>query len=394
MSQKGVVATPLMSRFQDLDAYAKTLDDFRTKTTSGAVLTVLSAVLIALLVSWEFASYLAVDIRPQMSVDPDRAQRMEIHINVTMHKIPCFMLGMHVMDVSGEEQMDTSHEIFKTRIDKWGKPLSTEREESLGQGTAHGGKDAKALIVTRDPNYCGSCYGAPSPNGNNCCNSCDEVQQAYLSKGWVIQDIDQIEQCVKEGVADRIKEQYSEGCNLHGTINVQRVSGNFHFAVGRTFVSASAHLHDLAPFLTKDFDFSHTVDRIAFGEDFSWLPPGPLDGTSRTAPKENANFQYFIKVVGTRAIYLNGTSKRSNQYAVTTHERKLDGQQVMPGLFFHYEISPLLITYTETRRNFFSFLTSVCAIIGGVFTVASILDAWIYRAEKAIREKRQLGKLS
>ena len=84
----------LFSRFSDLDAYAQTLDDFRTKTTSGAILTVASAILITLLVSWEFASYLTVENKPQMSVDPDRGQRMNININVTLHKIPCF--SMHI----------------------------------------------------------------------------------------------------------------------------------------------------------------------------------------------------------------------------------------------------------------------------------------------------------
>ena len=124
------------------------------------------------------------------------------------------------MDVSGEEQMDTSHEIFKTRVDMWGRPVHTEREPSLGAGTAHGGKEANALVAKADPNYCGPCYGAEPTNGSKCCNTCEEVQEAYMSKGWVIQDIEKIEQCVKEGVSEKIKEQYKEGCNLHGTINV------------------------------------------------------------------------------------------------------------------------------------------------------------------------------
>lgn len=36
---------------------------------------------------------------------------------------------------------------------------------------------------------------------------------------------------------------------------------------------------------------------------------------------------------------------------------------------------------TEERSTFLHFLTSVCAIVGGVFTVAGILDSLLYTGE-------------
>lgn len=49
---------------------------------------------------------------------------------------------------------------------------------------------------------------------------------------------------------------------------------------------------------------------------------------------------------------------------------------------------------SENRSSFLHFITSVCAIVGGVFTVSGIVDAFIYQGEKIIRKKLELGKLS
>jgi hypothetical protein len=50
------------------------------------------------------------------------------------------------------------------------------------------------------------------------------------------------------------------------------------------------------------------------------------------------------------------------------------------------------VKFTERRTSFFHFLTNVCAIVGGVFTVAGIIDAFVYHGQRAIRKKIDLGK--
>jgi hypothetical protein len=64
----------------------------------------------------------------------------------------------------------------------------------------------------------------------------------------------------------------------------------------------------------------------------------------------------------------------------------------LSGLFMSYEISPMVVRYVETKKSITHFLTSVCAIVGGIFTVAGLLDAFIYNAEKTWRRKVDLGK--
>ena len=52
------------------------------------------------------------------------------------------------------------------------------------------------------------------------------------------------------------------------------------------------------------------------------------------------------------------------------------------GIFFIYDISPIMVKFTEKHERITYFLTSLCAIVGGVFTTAGFVDAIIYRASK------------
>jgi hypothetical protein len=66
------------------------------------------------------------------------------------------------------------------------------------------------------------------------------------------------------------------------------------------------------------------------------------------------------------------------------------GSEAKPPLL----LLPLQVTVKQQKSEFLHFVTNVCAILGGVFTVAGILDAFIYHSEKAIRKKMELGKFN
>ncbi|KAJ2473474.1 ER-derived vesicles protein erv46, partial [Coemansia sp. RSA 2320] len=106
----------LAARFQSVDAYAKTLDDFSVKTLSGGILTVAAAALIAVLVCYEFAAFRRVDLRAEVVVDSERMEKMHINIDVTFPRAPCMLLGLDVMDASGEQQVSAFRHVAKTRL--------------------------------------------------------------------------------------------------------------------------------------------------------------------------------------------------------------------------------------------------------------------------------------
>lgn len=69
------------------------------------------------------------------------------------------------------------------------------------------------------------------------------------------------------------------------------------------------------------------------------------------------------------------------QFSVTEHFRSVSSRegQGLPGVFFFYELSPIMVKFTETRKSLPHFLTQLCAILGGVFTVAGMLDRLVRR---------------
>jgi hypothetical protein len=68
------------SRFTRLDAFAKTVEDARVRTTSGGVVTLASLLIIFWLVWGEWADYRRVVVLPELIVDKSRGI-MKMHQN-------------------------------------------------------------------------------------------------------------------------------------------------------------------------------------------------------------------------------------------------------------------------------------------------------------------------
>jgi endoplasmic reticulum-Golgi intermediate compartment protein 3 len=246
------------------------------------------------------------------------------------------------------------------------------------------------------PDYCGPCYGATAPSSAvkpGCCNSCDEVREAYAQASWAFGRGEGVEQCMREHYAERLDEQRHEGCRIEGGLRVNKVIGNFHLAPGRSFSNGNMHVHDLKNYWDTGsegltHDFTHTIHHLRFGPQlpaqimkklgtksvpFTNHHLNPLDGTDQKTDDPNFNFMYFVKVVPTSYLPI-GWEKRSlsltpdessslgalgqsadgsietHQYSVTSHKRSLaggddsaEGHQErlhskggIPGVFFSY----------------------------------------------------------
>ena len=250
-----------------------------------------------------------------------------------------------------------------------------------------------------DPTYCGGCYGAPSPPNakkQGCCNTCDEVREAYASVSWAFGRGENVEQCEREHYGERLDSQRQEGCRIEGGLRVNKVIGNFHIAPGRSFSNGNMHVHDLNNYFESPVEgghtFTHTVHHLRFGPQLpeqltkqlgskaaSWTNHhlNPLDETDQATNEPAYNYMYFVKVVSTSYLPLGWQSKdltgsqdeisheripigahgyggdgsiETHQYSVTSHKRSLTGgtdaqdghkerlhaRGGIPGVFFSY----------------------------------------------------------
>ncbi|XP_051147136.1 uncharacterized protein LOC127262479 [Andrographis paniculata] len=383
----------VFNRLRNLDAYPKINEDFYSRTLSGGLITLVSSIFIALLFISEFRLYLHTVTDTKLVVDTSRGGKLRINFDVSFPEVPCSLLSLDAMDISGERHLDIRHDIFKKRIDSHGNVIEV-RQDGIGAPKIerplqrHGGR------LEENEKYCGSCFGAEASD-DDCCNSCEEVREAYRKKGWGLTNPDLIDQCKREGFVQKVKEEEGEGCNIHGSLEVNKVAGNFHFATGKSFHQPSPFLLlDLLSLQTESYNITHKINKLSFGDSIPGIV-NPLDGVEWTQKSPNGVYQYFVKVVPTVYTNIRGHTIESNQFSVTEHYKssEVDHFRSPPGVFFYYDLSPIKVTFKEEHTPFLHFLTHICAIVGGTFTVAGIVDSFIYHSKKAIRKKMEIGKL-
>jgi len=407
----GSPAAGLLSLVRHLDAYPKTLEDFRVQTTAGGAITLTSALIMILLFTAEIRDYLQPQVREELFVDTTRGEdnRLKINFDLIVHRISCDYLTVDAMDVSGEQHIGVEHNIYKRRLDLDGKPLE---EAVRAQGVGESAKIVNQTVTeenktakTKEVVTCGSCYGAESADVK-CCNTCDDVRRAYQKKTWKF-DPRGIEQCGGEvgEASEREKLALKEGCQIYGYLEVNRVGGSFHFGPGKSFSINHMHVHDVQPFASTDFNLTHTIRHVSFGRQVAATETdqqgvassaAPLDGSFGFDDRGATMFQYYLKIVPTTYARSDDRVFLTNQFSVTRHQKHtgfLSGEGGMPGIFFSYELAPFMVKYSEKEKSLAHFMTGLCAIIGGIFTVAGILDKLVYSSARIIQKKTELGKL-
>jgi hypothetical protein len=174
----------------------------------------------------------------------------------------------------------------------------------------------------------------------------------------------------------------------------------------------------LIPSLLPDFNFSHIITELSFGPHYPGLL-NPLDKTSAATDKHFHKFQYYLSIVPTIFTRRRLTTTRSgsldpatipqpptldmtpnpkrdkdgvvhhspnvqmgvdrssvftNQYAATSQSHEVS-TQLVPGIFFKYDIEPILLIVSERRGSFLALLVRLVNVVSGVL----VGGGWIYQ---------------
>lgn len=181
------------------------------------------------------------------------------------------------------------------------------------------------------------------------------------------------------------KTPVDEGCRFEGRFFVHKVPGNFH---------VSTHAAARQP---DKIDMTHIIHSLTFGEKMTEDVQGSfnsLRGMDKSGANGLESHDYVMKVVPT--IYEVSTKRLESYqytYAYKSYVSISHSGRITPAIWFRYDLNPITVKYSRRSVPFYSFLTMVCAIVGGTFTVAGIVDSLVFTASEVFR-KFEMGKLS
>ncbi|KAG4909531.1 hypothetical protein JHK87_055647 [Glycine soja] len=424
---------------KNLDAFPRAEDHLLQKTQSGALVSVIGLIIMATLFVHELGYYLTTYTVHQMSVDLKRGETLPIHINMTFPSLPCDVLSVDAIDMSGKHEVDLDTNIWKApyasqnliassvsgklRLNSYGHIIGTEyisdlveKEHThhkhgiylaigncwillekppklwspLDRGSVlkvpHGRQTAKQKIRATNG-------GAESPyiwkSNEEWASLTDEMHHPYDNKNHEhseqkihLQNLDESTENIIKKVKEALKN--GEGCRVYGVLDVQRVAGNFHISVHGLNIYVAQMIFDGA----KNVNVSHFIHDLSFGPKYPGLH-NPLDDTTRILHDTSGTFKYYIKVVPTEYRYISKEVLPTNQFSVSEYYSPINQfDRTWPAVYFLYDLSPITVTIKEERRSFLHFITRLCAVLGGTFAVTGMLDRWMYRLLETLTKSK------
>ncbi|CAN1242823.1 Protein disulfide-isomerase 5-4 [Linum perenne] len=189
------------------------------------------------------------------------------------------------------------------------------------------------------------------------------------------------------------------GCRIEGYVRVKKVPGNL-------IISARSGSHSFDP---SQMNMSHVISHMSFGMKFSHRA---FDDAKRVLPNigrshdklngqtfinqrdigANVTIEHYLQIVKTEVVSKRGHREHKiiEEYEYTAHSSLVQSVDI-PVAKFHFELSPMQVLITDEPKSFSHFITNVCAIIGGIFTVAGILDSILHSTIQLVK-KVELGK--
>lgn len=86
-----------------------------------------------------------------------------------------------------------------------------------------------------------------------------------------------------------------DACRIHGTLELNKVAGNFHITAGKSLSLPRGHIHISAFMSDRDYNFSHRINRFTFGDP----SPGivhPLEG-DEVISKHGIRIHDFVALI-------------------------------------------------------------------------------------------------
>ena len=195
-------------------------------------------------------------------------------------------------------------------------------------------------------------------------------------------------------VAKNWKDDEHPGCQLSGHLLLDRAPGNFH-------ILARSEHHDLEPYMTN---VSHMVNDLFIGDPTAkhWITKKrskvptevestitPLNGNAYPTEEMHEAYHHYIKLIATKIEGMKVGTRELVFYQMIENSQLAYYDKLMtPEAKFSYDLSPIAVKYSIGSRRWWEYMTSIFAIIGGVFTVFGIFEGILGRVQAGISPRR------
>eukprot|EP01038_Epipyxis_sp_PR26KG_P010166 gene10166-13674_t len=208
-----------------------------------------------------------------------------------------------------------------------------------------------------------------------------DFSKSRLSLDEQVKNMDHHELAVHEERQAQMKDDHP-GCMMAGFLLVNRVPGNFH-------IEARSKHHNLNPSVAN---LSHVVNQLSFGplmsrsnirklesiptKYFSLESTRPMNDQFYVNDKQHQAFHHYIKVVSTSVEVPRSESILAYQM-VQSSQLMMYNEEDIPEARFEYDLSAMSVVVTRKGKQWYEFVTSICALIGGTFTVVGLLSNFL-----------------
>lgn len=329
-------------------------------------------------------------------VDHSMSEPFPIFMDIIFPFLECSYVSVDLADDSGYPIPVLGVDLRKHRINLSGQELSAAqtRAEAHNRQVADGKTPSDVAKVTElGKGYgtvqkdCMPCNdGGFTLRGEQCCD-CNAVREYYRKR-------DELETytthalCIREHSAALVAAareggaelSTSEGCRVRGSLTVPRMRANLQVSANIPTLRQQGNRKSMLATLSEKFRIQHVIKELRFGEEFEGQA-APLAGVELYTPGLLRHI-YLMKLVPTR---YEGSwiPIESYQYSYAPHTEKVDtskGQFHPPGVFFHYDFSPMMALISTRYSHLSTYITRIFALVGGLWVVLGV----IYRVSNKV----------
>lgn len=322
-----------MKGLKNFDFFQKiSVDNVTQPTIVGSLISLTAISMIIFLILRETLSYITPSIKKDTIIYQDPNQKDKIHVNfgIKFPHLTCELVSVDQEDSVGNHRMDIHDTLRKIKIDATGTPLPGQ-ENQIQNGR---------FI---DP------------------------ERAFKS----------IEQ--------------NEGCWVEGHVPISKVPGDIHVSfhghadlfmlirtVRQDLNAKIAMNHRFTKLNFGDADLTDDVfGRFGFDEHNAFNSVDNMPNFGNVLASKS--YDYYIKLIPHLFVdNIRGRTYHAYQYSLTARSKDYNpATDGMPIVMVHYDMSPLTMRLTLNSKSLSHTLTHICAIVGGVFVIFSILNRLI-----------------